>query len=528
MKEITKQIRKWGRAVKLLSAILVCMTVFAGCADSSTKTQSGTGEVQKQGGGDDGAVDLGELGFITEFVRVKEGRNDFKSAESSVTLLKNEKNDVYILMGFADGNRLVGDTFELQRLTDGFSARRLLHTFDGTISDDDAYFYIWDDSSRIHKYTVHFGQYSAPLGDEGSGEIIRENTVTSEEIEIPEAIVSFQTTKSGGNYALTDQGNVYAWDNAVDGKVGHDTPAKLPVSGIKDMCSLGDSSERVYLSDSGELYKSERTGDHGTEIQKLDDISDLTHIYPVDADDEVIGINSQSGIDVYYVGSVHTSGTTRVKQSSLSAVKAEKPLPNTNCCFYRKEADGVNNIWWQEKYYAFRTNDPSHGTEYYEYSHGDISLCRYFNTTDNVTTDIDAMLDYVSMYGDTWLDSQGTLYWYNSANPNDSYMIAENVRGYSIHDWQDYLSGSYAEAQFDRGAGMGRITFIYHKDGSVSAYCANQMEKAGGGIVDLDAEYYGNGTYGMLIPGENGRYRICDRMKEDGTYDVVAELELPE
>lgn len=530
-----------GRVLSFILTLMMFSSVIAlaGCSDNGVEKSGGSSSKQEQTKSKE-KVDLGKLGFVTEFIKVSDSRV-VGDAQSRAYILKNEDNQVYVLMGFYDESQynLIGGTFEIVKLTDGFEAYRIYQCIDykdnrnqGNLGDTDVFFYINGGSNNFYKCTLHRGKYS-------DGKVVEKNSITCEKIEIPGTVVNFQAYDQYGNFALNDQGEVYAWyntlkeseysDNIDDSIIGftdakrHDTPTKLPLKDIKDMCRLGGSWGRAYLTNSGEIYTKELSQD----FVKLDDISDIQYMYPVeDSDDEVIGINSKSQIDVYYVGKFHTSGTTRVKQSSLSAVKAESPLPSSNYCFYRMEADGSNNVQCQREYYAFRTNDPAHGIEYYEYNHG-VSLCQYHNIKSGITTEIDPTLDYVSMYKDTWFDKSGNLYWYNSANKNKNYIIATDVKAYSINDWLAYIGASFAEAKFDEGAGMSDITFIYHKDGSVEAYCKNQVEKEDAEVVELDAAYYGNGTYGALIPGKNGKYRVCNEMKEDGTYEVVQEIELP-
>lgn len=533
-----KNIFKTGLSFVLITTILTSSFILGGCSNKKNDTSGNGISENKQTDSKNKMVDFGKLGFVTEFIQVPDTRV-IGDAESIAYILRNEENQVYVLMGFYDKSyyNLIGGTFEIVKLTDGFKASRIYQCIDykdnkihGDVSENNVYFYIKDNLNNYYKCTLHRGKYV-------NGKVDEKNSVSCEKIDIPGEVVDFQISEyNGGNFAINDKGEVYAWNNTLkeneysdsvedriigfaDGK-RHDTPTKLPINDITEMCSLGESSERIYLTKSGEVYVKEI----GKDFKKLENISEINHIYSVDSTDkhEFIGINNKSQIELYKIGLVKTEK----EQTALSSVSAQSTVFSSNYCYYHKEADGVNNIRCDTKYYAFCTNSSTHGTEYYEYNHG-IKLCEYYNITDNTTTPINVSADYIGKYGDTWLDKSGNLYWYNSLNKNEDYILASGVKEYVICNKNAYLLPKYVEAQFDGKILQDNIKFIYHNDGSVKMFTCNVSEGYTK-IIDLNPSYYGNGTFGTLIPGDNGKYLICNKMKEDGSYDIVQEIELPE
>lgn len=537
---------KKRRILKIMLSLCLVLTMFtytfalSGCTDNSGKASTDGNSESSQKNSESKEVDFGKLGFVTEFIKVPDARV-IGDAESIAYILRNEDNQVYVLMGFYDDSNysLIGGTFEIVKLTDGFKANRIYQCIDykdnenhGDVGEDDVFFYIKGSLNNYYKCTLHRGKYI-------DGKVDEKNSVTCEKIDIPGEVIDFQVCEyGGGNFAMNDKGEVYAWnntlkeskysDNVEDSLIGfddgkrHDIPTKLPISDIKAMCSLGESSERIYLTKSGDVYAKKL----GKDFEKLDGVSDLDHIYSVDSthENEFIGINNRSQIELYKIGLVKTEK----EQTALSSVKAESTVFSSNYCYYRKEADGVNNIRCDTKYYAFCTNSPAHGTEYYEYDQG-VKLCEYYNIPANTTTPIDVSADYIGKYRDIWLDKSGNLYWYNSLNKNEDYILTSDVKEYVICNKNAYLQPKYVEAQFD-GKFLflhENIKFIYHNDGTVQMFACDVNDDYTK-LIDLDPLYYGNGTFGALIPGDNGKYKICNQMSEDGSYDVVQEIELPE
>ncbi len=535
----------------LIITILLSSLFCAGCSGKSKSASGDSGSKTDDNKPDSQSFSLGKLGFVTRFVKVEDLRGSYDG--SVIYLMENENKDVYVLMGFCDdegGSHLVGDTFEIKKVTDGFKAKKLVYSSALDSYGDDRYFYIWDENDKIHKCTIHIGQYS-------DGTIIDKNTLQSEEIDIPENIVDFQVTRSSGNYVLTEDGNVYAWYNTVNGSLGsdystyenfkevifsgddlkentvgfsdglrHDKPTKLPLSNIKQMFSLKDEHDRVYLSNSGEVYRRFTDSDNKVEFVLLENLNDIQYFYPTDSSAYAVGVNSNHEAELYYLGKFYSQKDTRIIKTALSGASFEKAVNIYDSCFFKQEKDGLRDIWCQGEYCIFSVYTSNHGTEYYTVKDDKVSL--YVPSYDE-TVEFDTTIDYLSMndnYTDIWLDKSGTLYWYNNANKNEKYILAENVRGYRILDHHsDFIPYAYAETQF---LNSGNTTVFFLNDGSVKAYSTDRVKKGEGEIVELDANYYGNGTYGMFVPGENGKYKVCDKMKKDGSYKVAAELELPE
>lgn len=547
------KIKQTGRKTLFLIVLAMFMSIFLfmGCSDNSKDNgkdpSDDTGLKTEDKKEQNNKTDLGELGFVTEFVEVEDTRDSYDG--SVIYLMRNENNDVYVLMGFCEkenGKHLVGETFEVKKVTNGFKAYKLLYS-KGITYGDDRYFYIWDDKGNIHKCTIHIGKYS-------SGTIIDKNVLTTEEMDIPGEIISFDTTHSSGNYVLTKEGDVYAWYNSVNGSPGsdyqtyldfkevvksgddlkentigftdgmrHDTPTKLPLSNIKQMFSMKDEYDRVYLSNSGEVYR--RFYESGkVEYVKLDKLEDIKEFYPTESSSYAVGINSKNEAEVYYLGKFYSDNDTRIKKTALSGVKFEKAIRICDRYFFKEKKDALRDVWQQGDDYIFVTYDSNHGREYYKVKDDKVSL--YVPDYDD-TVNFDKNIDYVSMnndYTDIWLDKSGTVYWYSNANKDDKYIIAQNVRGYTILDIHNYyIPYDYDNGQFNTGI----KTVIYQKDGKVKAFCGDKVKKGTGSIIELDFSYFGNGTYGRLVPGENGKYNVCNRMEKDGSYSVAAELELP-
>lgn len=558
---------------KIISALLAVTMLLStaaltGCSSNESKAQNGESVSDKDNQSDSSQApaDLGKLGFVTEFRDINMGARTYATR---MYVMRNTENDVYVLTGLTDSSGyLTKNTANIFKVTDGFTAADIQYcTTEYNSSSHDVYFYIFTEDHNIYKTTIYPGKgnYSEPYKYE------KPVTCTTEKVEVPEAVSKLVTTEKYGNYALTKEGNVYAWFNYLKGEscadyrdldaegeehlsssveetddtIGfadgkrHDTPTKLPLKDVKDIVNLQASGDSIaFLTNSGEVYRSNDSvvvGDRGKmiKIDGLDKISQLIRIE--DTASEQIGKSANSdqkalavtengliklySLDCYSVGE-------REEKCPLSATSISNLIPNADFYFYN---DGVVSL--RDDDLENYVIDAADG-KYYEGEGGD-----YFQECPSkILSD-----DYLGIVNSLWITKTNDVYFFGSRSQADNCKVAENVKainaiGTSFFGRQN-PGFEYLETPKAEQGDFYCLNMLYFKDGStklavVNAGGVDDTSKYSIKLQDVDSSIYGNGTRGVLVPTADGKYQVCTKNNYSADNPnkqlVVDEIEIPE
>lgn len=558
---------------KIISALLAVTMLLStaaltGCSSNESKAQNGESVSDKDNQSDSSQApaDLGKLGFVTEFRDINMGARTYATR---MYVMRNTENDVYVLTGLTDSSGyLTKNTANIFKVTDGFTAADIQYcTTEYHSSRHDVYFYIFTEDHNIYKTTIYPGKgnYSEPY------EYEKPVTCTTEKVEVPEAVSKLVTTEKYGNYALTKEGNVYAWYNYLkgtpsadyrdldnDGKeivsssfseteeiIGfsdgkrHDTPTKLPLKDVKDIVTLNSSGDAIaFLTNSGEVYRcndSAFAGERG-KMLKLDGLDKIKKLYRIEdylADCGVSSDNSDvfalafTDNDLIKVYSLDCSSfDSREEKCSLSNTSVTEFIPEADNFLYN---EGTVQVFGNDfENYVFNATDG----RYYQGDSG--------KRVSEIAIDIPSD-DYMGIVNDLWLNKKGEVFYYGERCQIDNCKVAENVKAINyISAFQiavNRVGFEYLETPKEEQGDCYCLNMLYFKDGSTKLAVVNEggaddTSKYSIKLQDVDSSIYGNGTRGVLVPTADGKYQVCTKNNYSADNPnkqlVVDEIEIPE